>query len=83
MNDTVMLEADTQAAEQPAETAPNHSAPLDYEVWLDAVLLVARHYRLECSAQSVRLAVQWTEGKTVEEVVRLMARQAGPLWWGC
>lgn len=77
MNDTVMLEADTQAAEQPAETAPNHSAPLDYEVWLDAVLLVARHYRLECSAQSVRLAVQWTEGKTVEEVVRLMARQAG------
>ncbi|MQT31149.1 hypothetical protein [Pseudomonas helleri] len=30
MNDTVMLEADTQAAEQPAETAPDHSAPLDY-----------------------------------------------------
>lgn len=77
MNDAVMLEADTQAAAQPAQTTLNRSSALDYEVWLDAILLVARHYRLECSAQTVRLAVQWTEGSVVEDVVRQMARQAG------
>ena len=77
MNDAVMLEADTQAAAQTAQTTLNRSCALDYEVWLDAILLVARHYRLECSAQTVRLAVQWTEGTVVEDVVRQMARQAG------
>lgn len=77
MNDAVMLEADTQAAAQPAQTMLNRSSALDYDVWLDAILLVARHYRLECSAQTVRLAVQWTEGSVVEDVVRQMARQAG------
>ena len=77
MNDAVMLEADTQAAAQAAQTTLNRSSALDYEVWLDAILLVARHYRLECSAQTVRLAVQWTEGSVVEDVVRHMARQAG------
>ena len=77
MNDAVMLEADTQAAAQPAQTTPNRSSALDYDVWLDVILLVARHYRLECSAQTVRLAVQWTEGTVVEDVVRQMARQAG------
>lgn len=77
MNDAVMLEADTQAAAQPAQTTPNRSSALDYDVWLDVILLVARHYRLECSAQTVRLAVQWTEGTMVEDVVRQMARQAG------
>ncbi|MCU1728437.1 type I secretion system permease/ATPase [Pseudomonas sp. 7P_10.2_Bac1] len=77
MNDAVMLEADTQGTEQPAEAPLNPSATLDYEVWLEAILMVARHYRLECSAQSVRLAVQWTEGVVVEDVIRQMARQAG------
>lgn len=74
MNDAVKLEDDLQeAAHEPLKP----SADLDYDVWLDAILRVARHYRLECSAQSVRLAVQWTDGVTVEEVVRQMARQAG------
>ena len=74
MNDAVKLEDDLQeAAHEPLRP----SADLDYDVWLDAILRVARHYRLECSAQSVRLAVQWTDGVTVEEVVRQMARQAG------
>ncbi|WP_422630785.1 type I secretion system permease/ATPase [Pseudomonas mucidolens] len=73
MNDAVMLEDDMS----PVEPAFNPPPGFDYEVWLESVLGVARHYRLECSAQSVRLAAQWTEGASVEEVVRQMARQAG------
>ncbi|QLG95521.1 type I secretion system permease/ATPase [Pseudomonas yamanorum] len=73
MNDAVMLEGDMSAVEAALKPVPG----FDYEVWLEAVLSVARHYRLECSAQSVRLAAQWTEGASVEDVVRQMARQAG------
>ena len=73
MNDAVMLEGDMSAV----DAAPDPAPAFDYEVWLEAVLSIARHYRLECSAQSVRLAAQWTEGASVEDVVRQMARQAG------
>lgn len=48
----------------------------DYSPWLEAVLKVARHYRLDVSPESVRLASVHSEGR-VEEVVRHMARQAG------
>lgn len=48
----------------------------DYSPWLEAVLTVARHYRLDVSPESVRLASVHSEGR-VEEVVRHMARQAG------
>ncbi|MFC6335619.1 type I secretion system permease/ATPase [Pseudomonas sp. CCM 7891] len=73
MNDAVKLEGDMSAVKPALNPVPG----FDYEVWLEAVLNVARHYRLECSAQSVRLAAQWTEGASVEDVVRQMARQAG------
>lgn len=48
----------------------------DYSPWLEAVLKVARHYRLDVSPESVRLASVHSDGR-VEEVVRHMARQAG------
>ncbi|MFG6205928.1 type I secretion system permease/ATPase [Pseudomonas retamae] len=48
----------------------------DYSPWLEAVLKVAHHYRLDVSPESVRLASVHSEGR-VEEVVRHMARQAG------
>lgn len=48
----------------------------DYSQWLEAILNVARHYRLDVSPESIRLASMNSEGR-VEEVVRFMARQAG------
>ncbi|MBW1247281.1 type I secretion system permease/ATPase [Pseudomonas tolaasii] len=73
MNEAVKLDDDLSAIQTPFTAPP----AFDYEVWLEAILAVARHYRLECSAQSVRLAAQWTDSASVEEVVRRMARQAG------
>lgn len=61
----------------PASARPHGFSQEDYRVWLDAILRVARHYRLECSAENVRIASMHTEGSTVEEVLRQMARQAG------
>jgi ATP-binding cassette subfamily C protein LapB len=60
-------------AHQPANA---DAARQDYSPWLEAVLKVARHYRLDVSPESVRLASVHSEGR-VEEVVRHMARQAG------
>jgi len=77
MNDAVMLKDEIKADAQPVEPASTGPVELNYETWLEAVLSVARHYRLECSAQTVRLAAQWTDGNAVEDVLRQMARQAG------
>lgn len=73
MNDAVNL--DTQGATEP-QTLEAASA-LNYEDWLEAILAVARHNRLDCSAQNVRIAAQWSKGCGVDEVLRQMARQAG------
>ncbi|WP_339544817.1 type I secretion system permease/ATPase [Pseudomonas sp. RA_35y_Pfl2_P32] len=73
MNDAVNL--DTQGATEP-QTLEAASA-LNYEDWLEAILAVARHNRLDCSAQNVRIAAQWSKDAGVDEVLRQMARQAG------
>jgi len=49
----------------------------DYTPWLDAILAVARHYRLDCSAENVRIASRWGGDGSTEDVLRHMARQAG------
>ena len=73
MNDAVKLESEESVEPQTLE----ESSALDYEGWLEAILAVARHHRLDCSAQNVRIAAQWSKDVNVDEVLRQMARQAG------
>ncbi|WP_043317056.1 type I secretion system permease/ATPase [Microbulbifer sp. HZ11] len=49
----------------------------DYAPWLAAVLSVAKYYRLDFSAENVRIAGDWSGKGTTESVIRSMARQAG------
>ena len=72
MNDAVNLPLDPESV-QPTQTFSRQ----DYRVWLDAILSVARHYRLECSAENVRIASLRADDSSVEDVLRQMARQAG------
>ncbi|WKT59448.1 type I secretion system permease/ATPase [Microbulbifer thermotolerans] len=72
MSDSEVLAA--EAAARPVEGAEER---LDYSPWLDAILVVARHYRLEYSAENVRIAGNWNGDEPVETVIRHMARQAG------
>jgi ATP-binding cassette subfamily C protein LapB len=61
----------------PQDAAPSAGPErADYSPWLEAILKVARHYRLAVSPESIRLVSVHSEGR-VEEVVRHMARQAG------
>ena len=73
MNDAVNL--DTRSASEPQSL--DAALALDYEGWLEAILSVARHNRLDCSAQNVRIAAHWSSGVDVDQVLRQMARQAG------
>ena len=67
MNDAVIIPS----------TGNNEGAlPPDYSQWMEAVLLVARHYRLDVSEETVRIASQRPD-RDLEDVVRQMARQAG------
>jgi ATP-binding cassette subfamily C protein LapB len=67
MNDAVMI---TTAAPEPGPAAP------DYDQWMEAILLVARHYRLNVSEETVRIA-SLRHDRKLDDVVRQMARQAG------
>src|SRR5690606_10926878 len=45
--------------------------------WLDAILSVATHYRLEISRESLRLASAWEKDQELALMVQSLARQAG------
>lgn len=55
---------------------PGSSGPTDLAPWLEAILRVAAHYRLDVSPQSIKLAAQ-DGGPGEDEAIRRMARQAG------
>jgi len=45
--------------------------------WLDAILMIARHYRVSASKESLRLASVWNDADDQLVAVRALARQAG------
>ncbi|AGE94634.1 ATP-binding protein [Citrobacter amalonaticus Y19] len=47
------------------------------EAWLDAMITVARHYRLDFSRENVRTTVNWERDSQREELLTDMARQLG------
>uniref|UniRef100_UPI00025586DF ABC transporter transmembrane domain-containing protein n=1 Tax=Microbulbifer agarilyticus TaxID=260552 RepID=UPI00025586DF len=49
----------------------------DYRPWMRAIIAIAKYYRLDFSAENVRIASQWGKGETSENMVRSMAKQAG------
>ncbi|MFI2812792.1 MULTISPECIES: type I secretion system permease/ATPase [Microbulbifer] len=59
-----------------AETGATN-AEMDYQPWLEAIVAVSRHYRLDFSEENIRIASDWGVAESVELVLRQMARQAG------
>src|SRR5699024_11956667 len=49
----------------------------DYDVWTEAILMVAKHYRLETSKENLLLTGRWQQGEHLSDVLRDVARQAG------
>ena len=53
------------------------STKINYQPWLQAVLSIARHYRIEPSEERIRLQLDWNPNQTVDDVLNVMTRQIG------
>ncbi|HWK54299.1 MAG TPA: ABC transporter transmembrane domain-containing protein, partial [Hyphomicrobiales bacterium] len=62
----------TQAAETQSQLA--------LEPWIEAILTVASHFRLDCSAEHIRVSAAWSRERRFEEGLDTLARQAGLAW---
>jgi len=51
--------------------------PCDTAHWLEALLAVARHYRLDCAEEQVRVADAWDQALPLDTRIERMARQLG------
>jgi len=49
----------------------------DLQAWVQAMVSVASHYRLEFSEENVRLTGAWSQGAPIEKTLRSVARQLG------
>ena len=63
---------------QDVEETLDEAAPApDYGPWTEAMLAVARHYRLEYSEENVHLTAAWSMRQSPGDVLKAMARQLG------
>ena len=53
------------------------STKINYQPWLDAVLTIAKHYRIEPSEERIRLQLDWNPNQSVDEVLTVVTRQVG------
>ena len=53
------------------------SASIKYQPWLQAVLTVAKHYRMDPSEERIRLQLDWNTHQSVDDILALMTRQIG------
>lgn len=53
------------------------SSTINTQAWLQAVLTVAKHYRIDASEERIRLELNWNESRTVDDVLVIISRQVG------
>ena len=49
----------------------------NYQAWLEAMLVVARHYRVECSEEQAKGEITWRQGLSGEALLARIARRIG------
>jgi ATP-binding cassette, subfamily C, bacterial LapB len=53
------------------------SQKVNYLPWLQAVLTIAKHYRIEPSEERIRLQLEWNPNQSTDDVIHLISRQVG------
>lgn len=74
MSDSQQQEQSTTDKDAKASSPAQHKG---YSAWTEAILMVAKHYRLECSEENITLTGHWLKNRSASDVLRGMARQAG------
>ena len=49
----------------------------NYQPWLQAILTVAKYYRIEPSEERIRLQLDWNQNQKLDDILQLIARQVG------
>ncbi|SDK71502.1 type I secretion system permease/ATPase [Microbulbifer yueqingensis] len=70
------MKVEHEAVQGPA-LSDSRKHEVDYTPWLEAIVAVSRHYRLDFSEENIRIAADWGGQESTELVLRQMARQAG------
>ncbi len=50
---------------------------INYQPWLKAILMIAKHYRIEPSEERIRLQLEWNPNQTVDDILYTVTRQVG------
>ncbi|WP_089606228.1 type I secretion system permease/ATPase [Acinetobacter piscicola] len=50
---------------------------LNYQPWLQAIITVAQHYRIQPSEEQIRLQLEWNKYQTVDDLLAIITRQIG------
>lgn len=50
---------------------------INYQPWLQSVLTIAKHYRIEPSEERIRLQLDWNQNQNLDDVLQLITRQVG------
>ena len=50
---------------------------IKYQPWLQAILMIAKHYRIEPSEERIRLQLDWNPNQTVDDILSTVTRQVG------
>src|SRR5690554_5738856 len=53
------------------------STTINYQPWLQAVLNIAKHYRIEPSEERIRLQLDWNQHHDIDEMLKIVSRQIG------
>ncbi|NNP73719.1 ATP-binding protein [Acinetobacter defluvii] len=53
----------------------NHT--LNYQPWLQAILTVAQHYRIQPSEEQIRLQLDWNKYQNIEDLLQIVTKQLG------
>ena len=50
---------------------------IQYQPWLQAVLTIAKHYRIEASEERIRLQLDWNKNQDLDDILNLMSKLIG------
>lgn len=50
---------------------------INYQPWLQGVMAIAKHYRIETSSERIRLELNWNQNQSLDDVLTIMTRQVG------
>lgn len=55
----------------------NESENVNFDHWIEAMAMVARHYRLDYSAENAKISSAWNQGLALSDALRSIAYQLG------